>query len=201
VKRLWLISLLVPLLGASLDGPQLLGAEPPELGARLREGGLVVLEDAGAADRDGFVVAYVLFARPRPRAIALVTDAARQVEWRPDLQQIETVERLPDGRIDRVRMRILFRDVTYHVRYRRDAVTGRIDWRLDPHSQNDLLRFEGFWEFYEMPEARTLARFGTLVDAGALVPAFVQRDLTRRSVRRTLENCRRWVDSDGAWRP
>ena len=192
--------LLLPLLSGATAGESLLATEPAELVARLRGTGLVVLEDVAASGADSFVVAYVLFDRPRSRAMALVTDPSRQTEWRPDLTGVETLERLPDGRIDEVRMRILFRDLTYRVRYRRDP-NGRIEWKLDPRFENDLERFEGFWEFFELPEGRTLGRFGTLVDAGALVPAFVQRDLTRRSVVQTLENCRLWVDSDGDWRP
>lgn len=193
--------LLLPLLSGATDGESLLAGEPPELVARLRDTGLVVLEEVAGSGADSFVVAYVLFDRPRTRAMALVTDPSRQTEWRPDLTAVETVERLPEGRVDEVSMRILFRDLTYRVRYRKDPGSGRIEWQLDPRFDNDLRRFEGFWEFFELPEGRTLGRFGTLVDAGALVPSFMQRDLTRRSVVQTLENCRHWVDSDGGWRP
>jgi hypothetical protein len=201
VGRLALLLMLPLLLGAGTDGESLLATEPAELVARLRDSGLVVLEDVAGSGADSFVVAYVLFDRPRPQAIALVTDPARQTEWRPDLTSVETLERVPDGRIDEVRMRILFRELTYRVRYRRDPGNGRIEWKLDPRFDNDLRRFEGFWEFFELPDGRSLGRFGTRVDAGAMVPAFMQRDLTRRSVVQTLENCRLWVDSDGNWRP
>jgi hypothetical protein len=196
-----LLLLLLPLLSAATDGESQLAREPAELVARLHGNGLVVLEDVAASGADSFVVAYVLFERPRPHAVALVTDPARQTEWRPDLEGVETLERLPDGRVDAIRMRVLFRELTYHVRYRRDPQSGRIEWTLDSRFENDLQRFDGFWEFFELPEGRSLGRFGTLVDAGALVPAFMQRDLTRRSVVQTLQNCRLWVDSDGDWRP
>jgi hypothetical protein len=72
---------------------------------------------------------------------------------------------------------------------------------LDERFENDLAVLEGFWEFHALEDGRTLGRFGTRVDAGAAIPAFMQRDLTRRSVVKTMENCRTWVDSDGAWRP
>jgi hypothetical protein len=87
------------------------------------------------------------------------------------------------------------------VRYRRDPQTDRIEWALDPRFDNDLARFEGFWEFYPMKDGGTLGRFGTRVDAGAAVPAFMQRDLTRRNVVKTMGDCRKWVDSNGTWRP
>jgi hypothetical protein len=182
-------------------GESVLSAEPPELAARLRERGVVVLEDVASRERATFVVAYVRFAQPRERTVALVSDPARQLEWRSDLSGVETLETTPGVRVDRLRIRVMFQELVYHVRYERDLATDRIAWALDPRFENDLARFEGFWEFYPLADGGTLGRFGTRVDAGVALPAFVQRDLTRRNVVATMENCRRWVDSNGAWRP
>jgi hypothetical protein len=182
-------------------GESVLSQEPLELGERLRERGIVVLEDVAGQERATFVVAYVIFTQTRERAITLVWDAKRQLEWRSDLNGVETVEAAPDSRVDEVRIRVLFRELVYHVKYQRDPATDRIVWALDPRFENDLERFEGFWEFYPLANGGTLGRFGTHVDAGAALPAFVQRDLTRRNVANTMENCRRWVDSNGDWRP
>jgi hypothetical protein len=148
-----------------------------------------------------FVIAYVIFAQPRERVVELLTDPGRQAEWRTDLESVEVVERVGQMRVDEVRMRVMFRDLVYRIRYDRDPTTDRIAWRLDPRFANDLDLLEGFWEFYAMEDGTTLGRFGTRVDAGAAIPAFMQRDLTRRSVVRTMEDCRNWVDSNGAWRP
>jgi hypothetical protein len=98
-------------------------------------------------------------------------------------------------------MRVMFRDFVYRVKYVRDPETERIAWSLDPSFDNSFARLDGFWEFYALAEGRTLGRFGTHVDAGAAIPAFMQRDLTRRNVVKTMEKCRKWVDSDGEWRP
>ncbi len=182
-------------------GESVLSREPPELVKRLHDQGLVVLEDVANPDRASFVLAYVILAQPRERAIALVTDPQRQTEWRPDLSRVEIVETTAHGRLDEIHMRVMFRDLVYRVRYDRDPETDRIEWGLDPSFENDLDHLEGFWEFYQLRDGGTLGRFGTRVDAGAAVPGFMQRDLTRRSVVRTMENCRKWVDSNGAWRP
>lgn len=188
--------------GAALPtGESVLSEEPPELVERLRERGIVVMEDVASDERSTFVVAYVMFAQPRERAIALVTDPKRQLEWRSDLSGVETLETAPGIRVDEIRIRVLFRELVYRVKYQRDPTTDRIAWALDPRFENDLERFEGFWEFYSLANGGTLGRFGTRVDAGVALPAFVQRDLTRRNVVDTMENCRRWVDSNGAWRP
>jgi len=187
--------------GAKPTGESVLSQEPPELAQRLRERGIVVMEDVASDERATFVVAFVIFAQPRERAIALVADPKRQLEWRTDLSGVETVETVADSRVDEVRIRVLFRELVYRVKYHRDPETDRISWALDPRFENDLDRFDGFWEFYPLENGGTLGRFGTRVDAGIAVPAFMQRDLTRRSVVGTMENCRRWVDSNGAWRP
>lgn len=199
--------LLALLLAASLGvagtkpGESVLAQEPRELVQRLHEQGIVVLEDVASTERTTFVIAYVIFEQPRSRVIALVTEASRQTEWRTDLNSVAVVEDAPPTRVDEVRMRVMFRELVYRVRYQRDPETDRIAWALDERFENDLAVLEGFWEFHPLENGRTLGRFGTRVDAGAAIPAFVQRDLTRRSVVKTMGNCREWVDSDGAWRP
>jgi hypothetical protein len=84
---------------------------------------------------------------------------------------------------------------------RRDRATERLSWDLDPSFDNDLQRMQGFWELYELGEGRTLGRFGSTVDVGRAVPRMVQDALSRKTVLRTVENTRQWVDSDGRWRP
>jgi hypothetical protein len=204
VRREGLLALLLTAslgLAGTKPGESVLAQEPPELVERLHEHGIVVMEDVASTERTTFVIAYVIFQQPRPRAIALVTDASRQTEWRADLKSVAVVEDAPPIRVDEVRMRVIFRDMIYRVRYQRDPHTDRIAWTLDERFDNDLAVLEGFWEFHPLEDGRTLGRFGTRVDAGAAIPAFMQRDLTRRSVVKTMENCREWVDSDGAWRP
>jgi hypothetical protein len=201
--RLGALSLvsLVALGAGAPSGETMLAQEPPELVTQLRERGLLVLEDVARSDPQSFVIAWVIFTQPRDRAVALVTDGARQREWRPGLDDVRVVEREGTVRIDEVHMRVMFRELVYRVRYLRDPATQRITWSLDPRFDNDLARFDGFWEFYALEDGRTLGRFGTRVDAGIAVPAVVQRTLTRRNVVDTMEACKRWVDSDGSWRP
>jgi hypothetical protein len=187
--------------GAAPSGEAVLSREPPELVQRLYEQRMVVMEDVANTGRPSFVIAYVMFEQPRERARALVTDPTRQTEWRKDLSRVDVVETTADTRVDEVALKVMFRELVYRVKYRRDAETDRIEWTLDPSFDNDLDRFEGFWEFYPLRNGATLGRFGTHVDAGVAIPAFMQRDLTRRSVVTTMENCRKWVDSGGEWRP
>lgn len=179
---------------------QVLAAEPPELAERLRRERMLVLEDVGGG-QDSFIVAFVLFAQPRARVTGLLEQAERQPEYRPELKSVRTIERTPDTRVDEQRLTILFQEFVYRLRYTRDADSGRLAWALDPAFDNDLRQVEGFWELYEGQDGTTLGRFGSRVDVGPAVPAFVQKTLSRQTVLRYVENARRWVDSEGRWRP
>lgn len=170
---------------------------PPGLLDRLDRDGVLVAEDAAS----GMLMAYVVFARARSSVLELIVQADRQVEYRPELTSAELIEEGTSERIDEHHLTILFTDVAYRLRYRRDPASDRLEWSLDPSFDNDLSRLEGFWEFFELPDGRTLGRFGSLVDVGPALPAFLQQKISRQTVVRTVENCRRWVDSGGTWRP
>jgi hypothetical protein len=139
----------------------------------------------------------VIFEQPVSRAFGLLAQTARQREYRPELDSIETVERLGDGTVDEHRLRMMFIDIRYRLRSRVDAAKRRIQWELAPGFDNDLARVDGSWELYALEEGRTLGVFGTVVEVGAGLPAFLQDYVTRKNLPRTLERCRRWVDGDG----
>jgi hypothetical protein len=169
----------------------------------LMEHKLLVLEDVDK-DRDSFVVAYVIFERSMQGVLALLRQASRQVEYRPELNSVETIRTFEGGRIDEQRIRILFTEFVYRLRYRNLVATeSRLEWALDPDFDNDMRRVEGFWEFhpFEQNPDRTLARFGSNVAVGPAVPHFIQKHMTRKTVLRYIDNCRQWIDSDGTWRP
>lgn len=203
VRALVLVAAALMTSGGRPAADALLAAEPPELVERLREERVLVLEEIGGEGPESFIVAYVLFERGPEEVAALLRQAERQPEYRPELSEVRTVRELPDGRVDEQRIRILFSEMVYRLRYREDPASGRMEWRLDPDFDNDLRRMRGFWELYafEGSPDRTLGRFGSDVDVGRMVPGFLQRGLSRKAVLDYLRNCRRWIDSDGEWRP
>lgn len=190
------------LLGARPSAEAVLRDAPPGLAERLRAERVVVVEEGGGAGPESFIVALVLFDQPPARVAALLREAERQTEYRPELVGVRTVEEVAGGRIDEQRIRILFRELVYRLRYEDDG-DGRVTWSLAEGFENDLARMRGFWELhgFEQDPARTLGRFGSDVDVGRGVPEFVQKGMGRRTVVRYVENFRRWVDSGGAWRP
>jgi hypothetical protein len=188
--------------GARPSAESVLANQPPELVARLQDELVLVLEDV-ANDEQSFIVAYVLFERSRDEVVELLSQASRQSEYRPELKKVTTIRTSPEGRVDEQELKILFKKLTYRLRYRNDPETGRVTWALDPDFDNDLARMDGFWELYafDAGESRTLGRFGSNVQIGGGVPKFVQKGMSRKTVLRYVRNFRQWIDSNGEWRP
>jgi hypothetical protein len=201
---------LMLLAGTARGDPTLTGAvhralagEPPELVERLLDEKVVVLSGSEPRDQGdpSQVRALVLFARSRSGVIQLLLQTARQTEYRPELQKVETLERFPDGEVDLQEMRIMLVRVSYWLRYQWDVSAGRISWGLDPRFPNGLRVTDGSWELEEVDAVHTLGRFGTRVDVGPALPAFLEEIATRKNLPQTLDRCRRWIDSDGRYRP
>jgi len=147
------------------------------------------------------VKALVLFSQPKSRVMEFLLQTARQVEYRPELEKVETVERLADGDVDQQEMKIIFVHVRYRLRYHYEPAADRLSWQLDPRYDNGLHIIDGSWELYSLDAGHTLARFSTHVDVGPALPSFLQDIATRKNVPQTLERCRKWIDSDGRYRP
>ena len=184
------------------EAEEILDHQPPEFVRRLLEKKVVVLEELSVRpDSEGFFLAYVVFEAPPARAYELLSDTARHIEFRPELKRITTVSTHPGGNTDEHRLRVLFLDAAYWIRYEKQPELRKIRWALDPAYPNRLKQTEGFWEFYEMDGGRTLGRFGAMIDVGPALPQFFQKWVTRKNLPRTIERARLWVDSDGSYRP
>jgi hypothetical protein len=195
--------LLVFSVGASPAAPAglLLAAEPPELLDQLHEAKVVLAEPRSDPSTGASTfVGYVVFDRPVDRVFALLQETSRQVEFRPDLDRVESVERRSDGSVDEHHVRVLFTDLVYRLEYRFDAQERHLSWRLDPGFENALRRVEGRWELEPWGAGRTLARFETSIEVGAAVPRFLEDRLVGNSIPTTLESCRLWVNADGGGR-
>jgi len=182
-------------------GEQVLSRLPAALRERLETEKVVILTSEAGGGADHWVKALAIFERPRDEVMQLIAQSARQSEYRPELTAIETVETFPNGTVDEHHLRILFVKLSYRLRAQIDYTKGRAWWGLDERFANDLRRFDGYWEFHELGPARTLGAFGTVVDIGPALPAFLQDVATRKNVPQTVDRTRRWVNSNGTWRP
>lgn len=208
---LWAWAPALALLASAPAGAQtaaaVLARHPPPVVERLMRDKIVIVSDAkpeSNAHSNGhgsMVRALVVFQQPRERALRLLSQTARQPEYRPELERVETVKRGDGTAVDEHQMKIMFMQIDYHVRTKYDYERSRISWEIDPSYQNDLQDLEGYWELYELDEKRTLARFGTRVNVGPALPVWIQDYATRKNVPETMERMRRWVDSNGTYRP
>ncbi len=176
---------------------QLLVEQPPARVGQLFVDKVMMLPD----DPEGTVRALVLFDRPRDRVMRLLTQTGRQREFRTDLRELETVQFFEDGSLDEHLIRIMLVSMAYRLRYHFDFPRCRITWRLDPSYENPVERIEGYWVLHALGRGQTVGRFGTRVDVGASVPRYLQDYATRQKVPELVERVRRWVNSDGRWRP
>ncbi len=177
---------------------QILDAQPSAVLQQFESEGLVMLEGASAG---GHVRALVRFEQPRRRVIRLLSQTARHHEFRPELKSIESHGWDESGSLETHRMRIMFMNINYRLRNHFDWEGNRIWWELDPEFDNDLEVVRGFWELFEIDERNTLGRFGTKVNVQAALPSWIQDAVTRKKIPATMENVKRWVDTDGKYRP
>jgi len=180
-----------------------LAGMPPNVVQHLLEEKVILLSepDPPPPGEPAPVRALVLFAKPKSRVLQLLLQTARQTEYRPDLRRVEAVEHFSDGEVDVQEMRIVLMRISYWLRYHFDLSEGRISWELDPRFPNDLRVTNGSWQLEEVDAEHTVGRFATRVDIGSALPPFLQEFATRKNLPQTLENCRRWIDSDGRYRP
>jgi len=179
--------------------PDLYSKHPEDVVDELLEEGSVVLPQ-GDDDFEGFR-ALLIFKQPPARVMQLLSQSARQAEYRPELREVQTIGRNVAGTTEQHRLRIAFVDVVYRVHTRTDFAQSRIAWALDPHYDNAVERIEGSWKVDELSDGRSLGHFSTIVDVGAALPDFLENAIAAKLLPSTIENIRRWVDSDGRYRP
>jgi hypothetical protein len=189
--------------GAADTAESILAAQPRDLVDRLMSEGVLVLQEVEEKGplRGGIISSYVIFEQPVERVYRLLAQSERQTEFRPEMTSIETIEMGPRGPVDEQRIKILFQTYVFRIAYQLAPERRRIDWTLDERFDNDLAHVSGYWALFAMSDGRTLGRSGTRVDVGPAVPAVLQDWITRKNVPTTMKHVRRWVNSNGSYRP
>lgn len=183
---------------AETTSAAILGSHAPEVRSEFQEEGLVMLKELSP---EGHIRALVRFERPRQRVIRLLSQTGRHHEFRPELYSVETHSYDASGALDTHRMKIMFMRIDYRLRHAFDFEAYRISWALDPEFENGLEDVDGYWELFEIDEGTTLGRFGTRVSVGPGLPGWLQDAVTRKNVPEAMDNVKRWIDTDGTYRP
>ncbi len=181
-------------LGAAAQS--ILSEQPSDVVEELFEEKVVLLTGEGA-----YVEALVIFEQPKKRALRLLAQTGRHAEFRPELERVETIRSGRSVSVDAHRMKVVFMTIDYRLLSRFDWKNARISWELDPDFENGVRALEGYWQMHELEPQRTLALFGSRVDVGPALPLWLQEAATRKNVPEAVERVRRWVDSNGTYRP
>ena len=185
-----------------LVAEDLLAALPSELIERLHQERVVMLQEFGEEEaHGGRIHALVLFERPRNQVIRHLIQSSRQIEFRPELRRAELVEEFDGGHRVDFEIRMMLMRIRYRALHGWDFERGLVWWALDPDHDNDIAVLEGRWEVFVLDAKRAIARFGTKIDVGPALPAFLQDFATRKQLPKAMHNVRRWVDSGGTYRP
>jgi len=176
---------------------------PPAVLAELQQHPVLLADKPNESDDDhsGRAQAWVLFQQPRLEVLRLLASTPRQQEYRPELTRLQVIEASEHGDVAEYRVRFMLTTLVYRARHGWDLDSGRVWWTLDPSFDNDMQVLDGLWELRELDAKHTLGRFSTRISMGPALPAFLQEYATRKKLPDSMEQVRRWVDSDGAWRP
>lgn len=187
---------------APTTADEMLAAYPPDLVARLREEKVILLQEFSEAEAHGGMIhALVLFDRPRNEVLRMLIQSPREIEFRPELSRADLVEEYAGGHVIDYELRMMLMTMHYRARHAWDFDAGTLEWSLVPEADNDLAALEGRWELFALGPDRTLARFGTRIDVGPALPAYLQDLATRQKLPEAMRNVRLWVESGGTYRP
>ncbi len=170
--------------------------------ADLEAGKIVVLkQDSGEGrSKKSLIKASLIFDRPIDEVWRLIKCTECQKQYLPDLRESKLVKSSSDDNITEFLLKITVFNIRYRVYHKFQNDIYRAQWHLDPGYNNDLKELYGYWQFYRLDDNRTLARYGSKVDVGVMIPGFIEDYLTRKDLPKALDAVKKWVDSDGKYR-
>jgi hypothetical protein len=167
---------------------------------KLEAGEIVILKEMDRKENKAFIQSALIFQKPIEEVHGLLTRTERQEEYLPHLDRAILIKR--EGNRDNIEflLHFSFIDIRYQVKhYYGEPGEYRMSWALNPDFKNDLAQLEGYWKFYRLDKSRTLARYGTLVKVGRLIPKFIEDALSRKDIPKSLGQLKKWVESGGTW--
>jgi hypothetical protein len=187
----------------AISGEEILSAQSEDLLHSLGKRGFSRPAPNETTDPEcrGFIQSIVIFDRPRRQTLDLLTQTERQMEFLPNLRNVQPVARHAGESLDHHEIRIIFTKLEYRVRNHWSDEEWTMWWHLEPGYSNDMASLDGYWRFYELSDGRTLAIYASRIDVGPLVPARMQAALSRKKLEDSLRHFRSWVNSGGSYRP
>jgi len=168
---------------------------------KMEAGEIVILKEMRRDEGKAFIQSALIFQKPIEEVHGLLTRTERQEEYLPHLDRAVLVKREGNRDIIEFLLHFSFIDIRYQVKhYYGEPGEYRMSWALNPDFKNEIAQLEGYWKFYRLDNTRTLARYGTLVRVGRLVPKFIEDALSRKDIPKSVGQLKKWVESGGTWR-
>jgi len=175
------------------------GMTPAEI-ARVKKGEVVIMNAPENVNGKQMITAAFMFNQPIDKVWELMIQPWRQQEYLPRLKSSKKIKQWEGRDIIEMHVSILGIDISYQVLGDRDKSKYRSSWKLNPDYDNDMKQVTGFYQFYYVDDAHTLARYGTWVEVGAFIPAAVQEYMTKRDLPTALGAVKKFVDSNGTYK-
>jgi ribosome-associated toxin RatA of RatAB toxin-antitoxin module len=169
---------------------------------RLRRGDVLASSEAVEGGSGGHGARGALVMRAPPSLVwEVLTDYASWPDFVPRLEGLEVLEETDGQARLRHRVRLLGMDIHYGTVRSLFPRRGRIEARLDPRQDNDLIAHESRWQLVPFDESATLVDFRVALRTGRWIPGFVEAELVRRTLPRHLEALRAEAERRASRRP
>lgn len=176
----------------------------PENLAKLEKGKIVtfferVKDENGKTKGRG--VTLGLIGRPLDDVWKVLLDYKAHSEYLPRVIKTEIYQEEKDGETGICEtLKVLWKEVEYHVLQRRDDAAHTLTWRLDTSRKNDIADTFGQWRLLAHGEGKCIAAYVLHVDTGMAVPQFVEDFLTRGDLPDVVEAVRKRAESGGQYK-
>lgn len=186
-------------------GTALPGAPLDEQAWRRLEQGEVVVSDASVTGPDGTKrlrgTAVAIVAAPPQRVWETIMDHDRFGEFMPSVEECRIVEDDGRSRVVSYRLKVAWAEISYSLLLQYDPEKWRVEGGLDKSRPHQIADTQLAWDLEPLDGgSRTKVSYSVYLDSGRLMPAFVERLLTKRQLPTVLENVRNRALSGGTWK-
>ena len=191
------------IVGGKTEGQAYFDALPLELQRTLLKEGQSLMgeqKETESGSYAGYIKAVAIFKQPKARTYELIIHPTLQPLYLPRLTGAKAVDDPPFGELVEFKLKVLFSSFKFYTRHWFYPEYARIEWALDSKKKSDIALQEGYWQLYKLDDNTTIGEYGTRVDTGVAVPAFVQNFLARKDIPKALTAFRKYIDSDGKYR-
>jgi len=150
-------------------------------------------------EKNNLIGAYLIYSKPITTVWNIILHPEKYDTVLPDLYKSPFVKKTDKIYVVDNVVKIAFIKIKYRVVHYLFPEQFYLNWTMDPNYDNDLKYFYGEWQFYPLPNGKTLGKYLAIVNTSSLIPGFIERKLTRDNIPKNMEAFKKWVDSGGKW--